>query len=203
MMAFIVGITGGIGSGKSAVTDRLIARGITVVDADRVAREVVEPGTPALAQIVDHFGQDILTETGTLDRSQLRAIVFSDETQRKVLEGITHPAIQRAIGEQLEAAEGPYTILSSPLLLEGQQRQWVDWVVVVDVPEAAQLERTMIRDNNDEILVRNIMAAQLPRHARLAQADQVIDNGGSIADLERAVNALHEDLLQRALNQQH
>ena len=202
-MAFIVGITGGIGSGKSAVTDRLIARGITVVDADRVAREVVEPGTPALAQIVDHFGQDILTETGTLDRSQLRAIVFSDETQRKVLEGITHPAIQRAIGEQLEAAEGPYTILSSPLLLEGQQRQWVDWVVVVDVPEAAQLERTMIRDNNDEILVRNIMAAQLPRHARLAQADQVIDNGGSIADLERAVNALHEDLLQRALNQQH
>ncbi len=202
-MAFIVGITGGIGSGKSAVTDRLIARGITVVDADRVAREVVEPGTPALAQIVDHFGQDILTETGTLDRSQLRAIVFSDETQRKVLEGITHPAIQRAIGEQLEAAEGPYTILSSPLLLEGQQRQWVDWVVVVDVPEAAQLERTMIRDNNDEILVRNIMAAQLPRHARLAQADQVIDNGGSIADLERAVNALHEDLLQRALNQQY
>ena len=202
-MAFIVGITGGIGSGKSAVTDRLIARGITVVDADRVAREVVEPGTPALAQIVDHFGQDILTETGTLDRSQLRAIVFSDETQRKVLEGITHPAIQRAIGEQLEAAEGPYTILSSPLLLEGQQRQWADWVVVVDVPEAAQLERTMIRDNNDEILVRNIMAAQLPRHARLAQADQVIDNGGSIADLERAVNALHEDLMQRALNQQH
>jgi len=202
-MAFIVGITGGIGSGKSAVTDRLIARGITVVDADRVAREVVEPGTPALAQIVDHFGQDILTETGTLDRSRLRAIVFSDETQRKVLEGITHPAIQRAIGEQLEAAEGPYTVLSSPLLLEGQQRQWADWVVVVDVPEAAQLERTMIRDNNDEILVRNIMAAQLPRHARLAQADQVIDNGGSIADLERAVNALHEDLMQRALNQQH
>ena len=202
-MAFIVGITGGIGSGKSAVTDRLIARGITVVDADRVARDVVEPGTPALAHIVDHFGQDILTETGTLDRSQLRAIVFSDETQRKVLEGITHPAIQRAIGEQLEAAEGPYTILSSPLLLEGQQRQWADWVVVVDVPEAAQLERTMIRDNNDEVLVRNIMAAQLPRHARLAQADQVIDNGGSIADLERAVNALHEDLLQRALNQQY
>jgi dephospho-CoA kinase len=202
-MAFIVGITGGIGSGKSAVTDRLIARGITVVDADRVAREVVEPGTPALAQIVDHFGQDILTATGTLDRSQLRAIVFSDETQRKVLEGITHPAIQRAIGEQLEAAEGPYTVLSSPLLLEGQQRQWADWVVVVDVPEAAQLERTMIRDKNDEVLVRNIMAAQLPRHARLAQADQVIDNGGSIADLERAVNALHEDLLQRALNQKN
>ena len=202
-MPFIVGITGGIGSGKSAVTDRLIARGITVVDADRVARDVVEPGTPALAQIVDHFGQDILTETGTLDRSQLRAIVFANEAQRKVLEGITHPAIQRTIGELLEAAKGPYTVLSSPLLLEGQQRQWVDWVVVVDVPETVQLERTMIRDNNDETLVRNIMAAQLPRQARLAQADQVIDNGGSLAALEQAVTTLHEELLQRARQHKH
>lgn len=202
-MPFIVGITGGIGSGKSAVTDRLIARGITVVDADRVARDVVEPGTPALAHIVDHFGQDILTETGTLDRSQLRAIVFANEAQRKVLEGITHPAIQRTIGEQLEAAKGPYTVLSSPLLLEGQQRQWVDWVVVVDVPETVQLERTMIRDNNGETLVRNIMAAQLPRQARLAQADQVIDNGGSLAALEQAVTTLHEELLQRARQHKH
>lgn len=195
---FVVGITGGIGSGKSAVTDHLETLGITVVDADKVARVVVEPGTPGLAAIAEHFGEDILLADGRLDRAALRKIVFDNPDERKVLEGITHPRIRDEISRQLSEANSPYVVLSSPLLLESGQNTFADYVVVVDVPEEVQLTRTMARDNNSEALVKQIMAAQLDRKTRLSRADTSIMNDGSLEALYERVKKLHEDLLARA-----
>ena len=195
---FVVGITGGIGSGKSAVTDHLETLRITVVDADKVARVVVEPGTPGLAAIAEHFGEDILLADGRLDRAALRKIVFDNPDERKVLEGITHPRIRDEISRQLSEANSPYVVLSSPLLLESGQNTFADYVVVVDVPEEVQLTRTMARDNNSEALVKQIMAAQLDRKTRLSRADTSIMNDGSLEALYERVKKLHEDLLARA-----
>ena len=195
---FVVGITGGIGSGKSAVTDHLETLRITVVDADKVARVVVEPGTPGLAAIVEYFGEDILLANGRLDRATLRKIVFDNPDERKVLEGITHPRIRDEISRQLSEANSPYVVLSSPLLLEGGQNTFADYVVVVDVPEEVQLTRTMARDDNSEALVKQIMAAQLDRKTRLSRADTSIMNDGSLDALYKRVKNLHEDLLARA-----
>lgn len=194
----IVGITGGIGSGKSAVTDRFQALGITVVDADLAARVVVEAGQPALAAIAAHFGADILQADGTLDRAALRARVFADAAERHWLEQLTHPLIAAEIRAQLQASTSPYTILSSPLLLETAQKDLADLVVVVDVPEEVQLARTMARDNNDAAQVQRIMAAQLPRQQRLEGADIIIDNSRSLTALDEVVAELHKEFLQRA-----
>ncbi len=193
----VVGITGGIGSGKSAVTERLQALGITVVDADLAARVIMEPGRPALAAVAERFGAGILQPDGQLDRAALRKIVFADPDQRHWLEELTHPLIGREILDQIGAAESPYIVLSSPLLLETSQRELCDLIVVVDVPESVQLERTMARDDNDEAQVRRIMAAQLPREERLAGADEVVDNSGSLEDLTQQVDTLHAALLER------
>ena len=195
---FVVGITGGIGSGKSAVTDHLETLRITVVDADKVARVVVEPGTPGLAAIAECFGEDILLANGRLDRATLRKIVFDNPDERKVLEGITHPRIRDEISRQLSEANSPYVVLSSPLLLESGQNTFADYVVVVDVPEEVQLTRTMARDNNGEALVKQIMVAQLDRKTRLSRADTSIMNDGSLDALYERVKKLHEDLLARA-----
>ena len=195
---FVVGITGGIGSGKSAVTDYLETKGITVVDADKVARVVVEPGTSGLAAIAEHFGHDILLPDGTLNRAALRKIVFDNPDERKVLEGITHPRIREEIARQLSETGSPYVVLASPLLLESGQSSFADYVVVVDVPESVQLSRTMTRDNNSEQLVRSIMDVQLDRETRLARADTSISNEGTLEELHSRVDALHADLLSRA-----
>jgi len=196
-MALIVGITGGIGSGKSAVTERFEQLGITVVDADVAARVVVEPGRPALDAIADHFGDHLLLDDGNLDRAALRKLVFADEEQRKWLEELTHPLIGQEILDQITASTSPYTILSSPLLLETSQGELAELVVVVDVPEEIQLQRTMARDNNDEAQVKRIMAAQMARGERLSRADIVIDNSQSLADLDVTVGELHKEFLQR------
>ena len=195
---FVVGITGGIGSGKSAVTDHLEVLGITVVDADKVARVVVEPGTNGLTAIAEHFGKDILLADGDLDRAALRKIVFDNPDERKVLEGITHPRIRDEIARQLSQATSPYVVLSSPLLLESGQNTFADYVVVVDVPEEVQLRRTMARDDNSEALVKQIMAAQLDRQTRLSRADTSITNDATLEVLYQRVNVLHEELLARA-----
>ena len=195
---FVVGITGGIGSGKSAVTDHLETLGITVVDADKVARVVVEPGTSGLAAITEHFGTDVLLANGGLDRAALRKIVFDNHNERKVLEEITHPRIRDEIIRQLSEASSPYVVLSSPLLLESGQNTLADYVVVVDVPEEVQLKRTMARDDNSEALVKQIMAAQLDRQTRLSRADASIMNDTSLKELYERVEALHEDLLLKA-----
>ncbi len=194
----VVGITGGIGSGKSAVTDYLETLGITVVDADKVARVVVEPGTSGLAAITEHFGMDVLLANGGLDRAALRKIVFDNHNERKVLEEITHPRIRDEIIRQLSEASSPYVVLSSPLLLESGQNTLADYVVVVDVPEEVQLKRTMARDDNSEALAKQIMAAQLDRQTRLSRADASIMNDTSLEELYERVEALHEDLLLKA-----
>ncbi len=194
----VVGITGGIGSGKSAVTDYLETLGITVVDADKVARVVVEPGTSGLAAITEHFGMDVLLANGGLDRAALRKIVFDNHNERIVLEEITHPRIRNEIIRQLSEASSPYVVLSSPLLLESGQNTLADYVVVVDVPEEVQLKRTMARDDNSEALVKQIMAAQLDRQTRLSRADASIMNDTSLQELYERVEALHEDLLLKA-----
>ena len=195
---YVVGITGGIGSGKSAVTDYLETKGITVVDADKVARIVVEPGTSGLAAIAEHFGSDILLPNGGLDRAALRKVVFDNPDERKVLESITHPRIREEIARQLGEATSPYVVLASPLLLESGQNSFANYVVVVDVPESVQLSRTMARDDNSEQLVKSIMAAQLDRETRLSRADTSISNDGSLDELYARVNDLHDDLLARA-----
>jgi dephospho-CoA kinase len=197
-MTLVVGITGGIGSGKSAVTQRFERLGITVVDADVVARIVVEPGKPALAAIAGHFGAEILLPDGNLDRAELRRRVFADTAARLWLEQLTHPLIAQEIVDQLKASRSPYTILSSPLLLDTAQHSLADCIVVVDVPETLQLQRTMARDSNDEAQVKRIMAAQIERKARLARADIIIDNSGSLEKLDATVAQLHKEFLQRS-----
>ena len=197
-MSLVVGITGGIGSGKSAVSELFEQNGVSVVDADLVARLVVEPGKPALAAIADHFGNEILQKDGSLDRATLRSRVFSDEKERRWLEQLTHPLIGQEILDQIESSRSPYTILSSPLLLDTTQKTLVDCVVVVDAPEDLQLERTIARDNNDEAQVRRIMAAQITRAERLELADIVIDNSGTLSDLVTQVDELHKEFLLRA-----
>ena len=201
-MPLIIGITGGIGSGKSAVTQRFEQHGITVVDADLAARVIVEPGKPALQAIAEHFGDDILLENGALDRAALRSRVFLDEDERSWLEQLTHPLIGQEILDQLEASRSPYTILSSPLLLETSQKGLANCVVVVDVPEEVQLKRAMQRDDNDEAQIRRIMAVQMARADKVERADIVIDNSGSLADLDRRVEELHREFL-RLVNPEH
>jgi dephospho-CoA kinase len=197
-MTFVVGITGGIGSGKSAVTDRFEEHGITVVDADKAARVIVEPDRPALASIAEHFGDTILQPDGTLDRAALRIKVFADENERRWLEQLTHPLIGQEILDQLAAATSPYSILSSPLLLETSQKSLTDLVVVVDVPEDIQLSRTVARDDNDEAQVKRIMAAQMSRSERLEKADIIIDNNRTLNELDEVVAELHGEFLARA-----
>lgn len=193
-----VGITGGIGSGKTALTDWLSTQGVVIVDADLAARVVVEPGQPALAEIAAQLGQEYLLPDGQLDRAALRKLVFADDTKRRTLESITHPRIRDELTQQMAAAQSAYVVLSSPLLLESGQSEMVDLSVVVDVPEAVQIERTMARDQNERALVEQIMAAQLDRATRISRADIVIDNSGSLEALHIRGARLHRTLLARA-----
>jgi dephospho-CoA kinase len=199
---FVVGITGGIGSGKSAVSDRLAEKNIPVIDADIVAREVVMPGKPALAAIVKRFGSDILLEDGSLNRARLRTIVFASEKERNWLEQLLHPQIRDSILEKLETLSADYAVLSSPLLLETDQHLLVNHIVVVDTTEELQIARTTVRDNNSEAQVRAIIAAQMPREERLSKADTVLQNTGDRTELDATVATLHKKLLTLA-TQEH
>ena len=193
----IAGLTGGIGSGKSTVARLFGELGVHWVDADDVAREVVEPGTPALAEIAEHFGDEILTSEGALDRAQLRTIVFQEPEERVWLEALLHPIIREELIRQLnpENYQLPYVLLVSPLLLETDQHELVDRIIVIDVPKAVQLERTMARDTNSREQVERIISAQMSREDRLARADEVIDNDRPLDDVTRQVRELHERLL--------
>ncbi len=199
---FVVGLTGGIGSGKSAVSDRLAEKSIPIIDADIVAREVVAPGEPALDSIAKRFGADVLLEDGALNRPKLRAIVFADEKQRTWLEQLLHPLIRERILEKLELLESQYAVLASPLLLETDQHLLVNHVVVVDAPESVQIERTAVRDSTSQDQVRAIISAQMPREERLKRADTVLDNSGDQSLLDSNVAALHKKLLQLAKQEQ-
>ena len=195
---FVVGLTGGIGSGKTAASDRFASHGITVVDGDVVARQVVEPGTEALRKIIAKFGPGILQANGELDRASLREWVFSQPDDRLWLEALLHPLIGQEVIAQLNAASSPYAVLVSPLLVDAGQTALCDRVLVVDVPEQVQIERTCRRDDNSEELVKQIIAAQTSREGRLAAATEVLDNTGTLEDLQRRVDELHERYLQLA-----
>lgn len=190
----IIGLTGGIGSGKSTVARMFGALGVHWVDADDVARQVVEPGTQALNAIADHFGEDILQDNGGLDRATLRQKVFEDPEQRRWLEGLLHPIIREELIRQLspENYSLPYVMLVSPLLLETDQHQLVERIVVVDVPEETQINRTMTRDGNSREQVERILAAQMPRTARREKADEIINNAQPLELVEVTVRALHQ-----------
>ena len=193
-----VGITGGIGSGKTALTDWLAGKGIVIVDADLASRTIVAPGQPALREIADTFGSEYLQHDGQLDRAALRTLVFSDEEKRRQLERITHPRIREELAQQMDSADSTYVVLSSPLLLESGQSTMVDLSVVVDVPEDTQIQRTMARDHNSRELVEGIMTAQLDRDTHISRADIVIDNSGSLEALHERGEILHQTLLARA-----
>jgi dephospho-CoA kinase len=194
----VVGLTGGIGSGKTAVSDAFARRGVPVIDTDVLAREVVEPGRPALVEIAAAFGAACLDAHGALDRGWLRRTVFADPQQRQRLEAILHPRILAALAERLRALRVPYCIVVVPLLVEtGLQRQF-DRILVVDVPEALQVQRVMARDRVDAEHARRILAAQASRSERLAAADEVIENAGTVAELEEQVAALHQHYLELA-----
>lgn len=195
---FVIGLTGGIGSGKSAAAREFESLGAFVVDADQVARDVVEPGTPALAKIAEHFGKSVLTPSGHLDRRSLREIVFSNPQQRSWLEGLLHPEINAELARRIESSDAAYAILVSPLLLEGRQREMVHRILVVDCPEAVQVSRTTERDDCSVEQVHQIMQAQMDRNQRLEQADHVIRNDADLDHLHQQVHDLHRSFLNLA-----
>ncbi|MDV6316021.1 dephospho-CoA kinase [Idiomarina sp. HP20-50] len=201
-MTYVVGLTGGIGSGKSATTAQFETLGITVIDADIVARQVVMPGTPCLKAIAEHFGPQILSQEGQLDRKALRQKVFSNPEEKNWLNELLHPAIRQEILTQLEQAQSPYAILSAPLLLENGLEQYCQRVIVVDVPETTQIERTVQRDDSPRTEVEAIMAAQLSREKRLEKADDVLHNDGSLEMLQKQVNDLHQRYLAATVAQE-
>ncbi|HUH00231.1 MAG TPA: dephospho-CoA kinase [Gammaproteobacteria bacterium] len=194
---FRVGLTGGIASGKSTVARLFAARGVPVIDLDLVAREVVEPGEPALAAIADAFGPEMLDAEGRLDRAALRARVFSDDAARKRLEALLHPLILAAGVREAEAREGPYQVIVAPLLVEFGLTGWVDRVLVVDCPEETQLERLLARDGGNAAIAQAILATQATRQQRLAEADDVIVNDGPperLADAVATLDAVYREI---------
>ncbi len=193
---YVVGLTGGIGSGKTAASDYLASLGIGVVDADVVARDIVAIGQPALNQIAQHFGSDILQADGSLNRSALRAIVFHQPSERKVLESITHPAIRQRIQQQLASSTSPYTLLVSPLLFESGQYQFANRLLVIDASEDLQRQRASMRDGVSSEQIASIMAAQLTRAERLQNADDVVINHGDLDELYQQLDLVHQRYLQ-------
>jgi dephospho-CoA kinase len=198
---FRVALTGGIASGKSTVADLFVARGVTLIDTDVIAREVVEPGRPALAQVLEALGgATILGPDGRLDRPRLRERIFSDPAARRTLESILHPAIREEMERQSAALAqaSSYQILAIPLLAEGGRRDHVDRVLVVDAPDALRVQRLMARDGVGEAQALASLGAQASREARLELADDVIVNEGRIDDLAEQVHRLHEKYLRLA-----
>ncbi|WP_053269952.1 dephospho-CoA kinase [Pseudomonas chlororaphis] len=188
---WILGLTGGIGSGKSAAAQHFIDLGIHVVDADHAARWVVEPGRPALARIAEHFGDSVLQADGQLDRAALRKLIFEVPQQRLWLEALLHPLIADEIAAHLARAESPYAILVSPLLIESGQYAMTQRILVIDVPQQLQIERTLQRDRISEQQIQAILKAQATREDRLSHADDVLVNDHDLAWLHSEVERLH------------
>lgn len=189
-MTYIVGLTGGIGSGKSTIANLFALLDVPIIDADIVAREVVEKGSPLLTKIVEHFGQHILDKQGNLDRTALRQIVFHSEQEKKWLNQLLHPAIRSEMLRQLEAVSAPYVLWVVPLLIENKLSELCDRVLVVDVLPDIQLERAIKRDESKAETIQNIIAAQVDRQTRLNYADDVIENNLPLE--ENAINLAHQ-----------
>jgi dephospho-CoA kinase len=192
MSDLVIGLTGGIASGKTTVSDKFASFGIDIIDADVIAREVVSQGTPGLQAIVEKFGPQILNDTHELDRQKLRKIVFADNTHKEWLNNLLHPLIREQMQIQTSRATSPYCILSVPLLVENQLANTVDRVLVVDIDEASQLKRAISRDKSEEAVIKGIMASQASRSERLAVADDVIKNDQDLDWLNKQVEELHK-----------
>lgn len=194
----VVGLTGGIGSGKSTVANGFADLGIEVIDADRLARDLVEPGQPALEEIIAAFGIDCITGDGRLDRDYVRCQIYADATRRRQLEAILHPRIRQLIKTQLAGISAPYCIVVIPLLLETRQTDLVDRVLVVDIPEKEQLKRVAARDGLTHNAIMAIMAAQTDRNTRLNAADDVITNDTDLDSLAGRILELHQLYMELA-----
>ncbi len=192
-------LTGGVASGKTTASDCFARLGVEIIDTDLIAREVVEPGTPALAELAERFGPEIMTSDGALDRRMLREKVFSDEASRKQLEALLHPRIEARVRQRIaEAGAQPYVLVVVPLLVETGLFSDADCIIVVDIPEAEQVRRLRERDGVDTEHAHAMLAAQASRQQRLDAADEVLDNTAAPQDLEKAVRRLHQKLLERA-----
>ncbi|HDR2889644.1 TPA: dephospho-CoA kinase [Enterobacter asburiae] len=194
-MGYIVALTGGIGSGKSTVADAFSRLGIPIIDADIIARQVVEPNTPAVKAIEAHFGREVINADGTLNRRQLRECIFSDSSEKAWLNALLHPIIHQETQRQIAEAHSPYVLWVVPLLVENQLQKKADRVLVIDVSPETQIERTMTRDHVSREHAEQILAAQVTREARLAVADDVIDNNGAPDALASDVARLHAQYL--------
>ncbi len=192
---FCVGLTGGIGSGKTTVSDAFNELGITIVDTDVIAREIVRPKSYCLDEIETRYGKKILDKDGALDRKKLRAIIFQDDSEKHWLESLMHPVIRQHTEQQIQSATSPYVILSSPLLIESPDVELVDRVLVVDVPESTQVSRTHLRDGVDKTQIQRTIEVQLTRQERLDRADDIIDNSLDKSHTLEQVKRLHKTYL--------
>jgi len=193
-----IGLTGGIGSGKTAASDRFAALGAEVIDTDILSRELVEPGQPALDEITKTFGAGVLAADGRLDRGALRRLIFNDPTMRRQLEDILHPRIRAEMLRRAANVSAPYVVFVIPLLIEAGQQALVDRILLIDVPETLQRQRVADRDGDDPQHIDQILTAQTDRQTRRQHADDVIHNDGSLADLEARVDAMHKSYLRLA-----
>ena len=196
--SYIVGLTGGIGSGKTAVSEIFRELGADIIDADEISRNLLKKGAPLVKDIVDHFGTESLDAQGNLDRPALRQRIFNDPSAKGWLESLLHPAIRKEIQERIHNSTGCYILLVVPLLLESGDYDFVDRILVVDIPESLQVERIMQRDGTEAELVRRIIESQATRQQRLEQADDVLDNSGSLDEARTKVRQLHEQYMQAA-----
>jgi dephospho-CoA kinase len=197
MSKFIVGLTGGIGSGKTTVANMFASLGVDLVDADIVARQVVAPQSLALRSIAEHFGSQYILNDGTLDRVKLRDKIFTNEQEKHWLNNLLHPLIRTELLQQLQATQSAYSILVAPLLIENKLTQYVDRTLVVDISEQQQINRTMARDHNSKEQVQNIIKSQVSRQQRLVVADDIIDNNPlNLFTLQAQVERLHQFYLQ-------
>jgi len=195
MANWVLGLTGGIGSGKSAVSAIFEELGIQVVDADIVAREVVEPGSVGFTKITAHFGDEILTSYGTLDRAKLRAIIFADESQKQWLNNLLHPLIRESMLSQLKQATSNYVILVAPLLFENGLEKYCNHTLLIDVPVDVQITRTTARDNVSVELAKQIIASQMSRADKQQKAGDILDNNRPLEEVKTDVQKLHEKYL--------
>jgi dephospho-CoA kinase len=193
MNKLVVGLTGGIGSGKTTVANMFNELGIELIDADVIAREVVEPKSRALISIKEHFGSEFIQTDGYLNRAKLRSKVFSSETDKQWLNNLLHPLIRTSILTNIKNSSGSYCILVAPLLFENNLTQYVDRTLVIDVEESIQIERTLKRDNSDKKVIENIIASQISRDERLRRANDIIDNSSNdLKSISNQVNTLHQ-----------
>ena len=196
----VIGLTGGIGSGKSTVADMFADLQVPIIDMDRIARQVVETGMPALEKITHAFGTDLLTANGKLDRQRLGEIIFDSAEKRHQLEAILHPIIREETKRQLALLEAAYCIVVIPLLLESDQHALVDRILVVDAPESVQVSRVTQRDGISAAQAEKILASQVDRQSRLNAADEIIKNFGELEALRQQVNSLHRKYRELAEN---